>query len=286
MAAPQGQGANGYRPGYPQLATFMSQNPETAIVRKFSTLAMLNVLRLQAELQDMEAEFHEIVEEDSQSGNPTRQKYSRDFSLMRNYAETVNAEERSLQLWQITNIGNKLHEYKVAIDDAAALNSLHTPSSREVDALINLTDPKSMKAGWLNRPDGGRSFLCDREKDIWTAENMEDLISLAPPRAQQDVFTSFLDGALTDIYHRIWGKRKETQPGFRDYSQKQTSRASTVIVTVLSSALPTITVLVLFFIHSLLIRIGLVIVFTALFSLALAVFSSADKATIFTATAT
>jgi len=35
-----------------------------------------------------------------------------------------------------------------------------------------------------------------------------------------------------------------------------------------------------------LIRIGLVIVFTSLFSLALAVFTSADKATIFTATAT
>jgi len=57
-------------------------------------------------------------------------------------------------------------------------------------------------------------------------------------------------------------------------------------VAVLSSALPTTTVLVLFFIQSMLIRIGLVIVFTALFSLTLAVFSSADKATIFTATAT
>jgi hypothetical protein len=78
----------------------------------------------------------------------------------------------------------------------------------------------------------------------------------------------------------------QTQAGYRRYSEKKISRISTVIVTVLSSALPTTTVLVLFFIQSMLVRIGLVIVFTALFSLALAVFSSADKATIFTATAT
>jgi hypothetical protein len=78
----------------------------------------------------------------------------------------------------------------------------------------------------------------------------------------------------------------QTQPEFRRYSEDRISRTNTTIVTVISSALPTTTVLVLFFIDSMLVRIGLVIVFTSLFSLALAVFTSADKATMFTATAT
>lgn len=103
---------------------------------------------------------------------------------------------------------------------------------------------------------------------------------------QTDSFTSFLNGVLLDIYHRVWGHRKQNRPEYREYNDKKIAGTSTVIVTVLASAMPAVTVLVLYFVRRLLVRIGLMIVFTTLFSLALAIFSTADKATIFTATAT
>lgn len=74
--------------------------------------------------------------------------------------------------------------------------------------------------------------------------------------------------------------------GFRSYSVERISRASKIIASVLSATVPTITVLVLYFIKRMIVRIGLVIVFTALFSLALGVFTEAKKQDIFTATAT
>lgn len=40
--------------GYPKLARLMACYPETAILRRFGELNTINILRLQAELQDME----------------------------------------------------------------------------------------------------------------------------------------------------------------------------------------------------------------------------------------
>jgi len=68
---------------------------------------------------------------------------------------------------------------------------------------------KGGRVGWLNRPDGGGSFLKDIELNIWTEENVEDFMSLVPGSATNDMFSSLLSGALLDLYHRAWGKRKE-----------------------------------------------------------------------------
>lgn len=53
-----------------------------------------------------------------------------------------------------------------------------------------------------------------------------------------------------------------------------------------TSVLPTLTIVVLYFVNPPLVHIGLVVVFTALFLLALSFFTSAPVEGIFTATAT
>lgn len=60
---------------------------------------------------------------------------------------------------------------------------------------------------------------------------------------------------------------------------------SNTISAVVSSLLPTMVILVLYFVNRLLVRIGLVIVFTAMFSLALSTFTEANKVENFSATA-
>jgi len=107
--------ANMHRRGYPNLADFMSRSPEAAIFRRFRSIALLNILRLQAELQDMEDELGDIIMEDATSGNDVRERLSCDFKAMRDFHHTVVVEQQSLQYDQIEDIGKKLHEYSILL---------------------------------------------------------------------------------------------------------------------------------------------------------------------------
>ena len=95
--------------GYPKLARLMMQSPETAIFRRFKDLNMINLLRLQAELHDMERQLQEIREEDAQSRDPFRSSYATDFRLMRDCKETGD----SLQYDLLLTIGEKIQEYSI-----------------------------------------------------------------------------------------------------------------------------------------------------------------------------
>lgn len=85
-----------------------------------------------------------------------------------------------------------------AVTAALQMQDIRAPSSREISFLRN----------WLNRPDGGESFLHDRERLVWTPENTGDLMSLLPRQMESDPFTSLLKGFLLELYHRVWGHKK------------------------------------------------------------------------------
>lgn len=98
--------------GYEKLAVLMSLRPETAIFRRFQTLIVTNLLRLQAELQDMEHELAEISSDDAQSEDAVRKGYRNDFRSMRDWKtpETRYSTTFSSLLernWQNTVIGEK-----------------------------------------------------------------------------------------------------------------------------------------------------------------------------------
>jgi len=98
--------------GYPKLADFMHRNPEVTIFRKFRAAALLNILRLQAELQDMEGELSANITEDLLSKNGVREILSCDFHAMRTFQNTQFEEEASIQYELIEEMGKKLHEYR------------------------------------------------------------------------------------------------------------------------------------------------------------------------------
>ena len=72
---------------------------------------------------------------------------------------------------------------------------------------------------------------------------------------------------------------------FRHYDEAALTKISNVVTAILSSLLPTVVILVLYFVNRMLTRIGLIITFTSVFSLALALFTEAKKVEVFTATA-
>lgn len=94
--------------GYWKLAQFMARSPDHAIFREFNALTILNLLRLQAELQELEDEVRDVVESDRDSEEGDQIKYWRSFSHMRDMAETSD----STRLKLLVNIGDKLDKYR------------------------------------------------------------------------------------------------------------------------------------------------------------------------------
>jgi hypothetical protein len=62
--------------GYDFAAFFMSENPRTMIVRRFSKLALKNLLYRQMELEKLEQELAEIASYDGQSEETSNFQYS------------------------------------------------------------------------------------------------------------------------------------------------------------------------------------------------------------------
>jgi hypothetical protein len=97
------------RDGYPSLAGLMQSCPDYAIFRRFGELNVLHLLHLQSELQDMENELQKIREEDTESNDPIRMVYAKDFRAMRDHEEVGDSEQYEM----IVKIGVKLKEYSM-----------------------------------------------------------------------------------------------------------------------------------------------------------------------------
>ncbi|KAK8006695.1 hypothetical protein PG991_012992 [Apiospora marii] len=93
-------------------------------------------------------------------------------------------------------------------------------------------------------------------------------------------------GRILDMYDKVFGGRRETiDDHVRAYSPQTISRVGSAAVAALSSTLPTLAILALYFVRDMVTRMGLVILFTTIFSIALAIFTDAKKIEIFSATA-
>lgn len=71
----------------------------------------------------------------------------------------------------------------------------------------------------------------------------------------------------------------------RVYDDKKITVVADALAAVISSLLPTVMILVLFFVHDMLWRLGLLIIFTAIFSASITVFTNAKKIEVYSATA-
>lgn len=70
-----------------------------------------------------------------------------------------------------------------------------------------------------------------------------------------------------------------------EYEESKLATIASIVGTVLASLLPIICILVLYFVRSTLTRLGIMVVFTTLFSTTLAIFTSARRVEIFASTA-
>ena len=161
------------------------------------------------------------------------------------------------------------------------LSKIDSPSEDEIQFLQD----------WLRRPTMGNAFLRGREETVWRDRAPKEMVTLVQRELEADPFSTWLSTGLVDLFDRVWGNRRkepirvDPDSGIVEYDNRRLSSISNGVGVTFASLVPTVSVLVLYFVNDMLVRLGLLIVFTAFFSAALATFTSARKIEIFSAVA-
>jgi hypothetical protein len=93
--------------GYPQVANFMGEFPEMAMVRRFRGLNARNLLYLQAELVQIEKELLACERADAKGEDEAKKMYSKDFFWL----QQSENEPENKQWKLIEKMRAKLKEY-------------------------------------------------------------------------------------------------------------------------------------------------------------------------------
>ncbi|MCJ1462994.1 hypothetical protein MMC07_001598 [Pseudocyphellaria aurata] len=274
---------------YSRLANLIASHPEMALFRQFASLNVKNILYMQAELVHLEAELENIEREDKHSKNGDKFEVSL-FDL-----KASSCTENDIQWRKVLEIRSKLQQYSAALLQYSSIQKYEKPHKRHLNILRE----------WLDRPEGGDFFLRGREAETWKTD--ADLIALSTRKAEKDVLTRLISERVIPWYHRYWGHRfkvlfsssssitlAENVPwstqkdedfnGVWHYEDATFVAVVNVISIVLSSLLPTTSILVLYGIHKPGVRLAVIMVFTALFSLTLTTVAKAKRIDIFAAT--
>lgn len=142
---------------------------------------------------------------------------------------------------------------------------------------------------WLTRTKGGNKFLSGVEAFPWEESEDSDLVALS--NRHHDTFMRWVSEKLVPWSFFKWFRRsrKSVQGhedvGLVEWSERRYRKASMALSVVASSLIPGAAIVTLYHVHDLLARIYAAFVFSALFSLALALLTIARPAEILAATA-
>jgi hypothetical protein len=141
---------------------------------------------------------------------------------------------------------------------------------------------------------GHRGFPRDLENTIWSEENESDLTSLTDRYPKMDVCSRWIHSQLLRWYHNKLGHRlhdpislAETgvQLPIINYSDDKLIATVDAISTILSSLLPAMSIVGLYFIPHQLARIASIVAFCLLFSVVLTLITNTRRIDCFAATA-
>ncbi|KAM0803376.1 hypothetical protein BDR22DRAFT_886751 [Usnea florida] len=150
--------------------------------------------------------------------------------------------------------------------------------------------------GWLTGTDGNNSALRGCGSDAWNADNGQekdlnkDLVALSSKHRQRDRFERWAGDNLLGAFHRLVASRSnnnvgaDVESGPTEYSDEKISMAADIVCTILAPLLTTVPMFILFFVTDITKRLGIIMAFTTLFSISLAMFSSARRIEVFAAT--
>ncbi|KEF55707.1 uncharacterized protein A1O9_08457 [Exophiala aquamarina CBS 119918] len=257
-----------------------------AIFRRFLPEHVRNILCMQAELVHLAGLLEINIAFDSNSDDEKRRQYDVNINALKGpHEDPADAEQ-----WRMTlELRRLLKEYDEALLMLANLFRLAPVSSEDLSCLQDL----------LHSPlERGKPFLQDFEFFTYSKENQADLTSLMGSDGEKDMLTKWVDKFVRTVYHTYIGHRFHDPISVCEaggehggeafltyYSDGFITNVIDTLSTILSSVLPTISALVLFFINDPLMRMIALIGCTLLFSTTLALIGRASRAECFAASA-
>ncbi|KAK2607899.1 hypothetical protein N8I77_006542 [Diaporthe amygdali] len=258
--------------GYSKVAHLMAKYDEFAILRRFKTLNHQELLYGQAEIVHLEERLHRLVDRDA--AHPDRNFYSKDWWTL---AHGLDQEGR--EQWRtIRKLRKKLDKYNERLLRQALLAKLEGPNKLDLEFLQE----------WFQRESMGAFPILGPDMDAWN--HTEDLVALKS-RSPKDPTSSWFITTIFPLYHRLIGQKlknpesPELGDGIYNYKESILSSAANVFTTVVASLLPLLSITVLYIIQSNTMKLGVIVAFSACFSLALALMTNARRIEIFAATA-
>ncbi|KAF2197240.1 hypothetical protein GQ43DRAFT_381455 [Delitschia confertaspora ATCC 74209] len=279
--------------GFPRLAAFQSSEANFSLYRSFSYLHSRLLLDLQDELTTLEKELDDMDEDDSYE-NPQRLR-SREIDVQKAEAEGDGRNRRVI----LKEIREKLMEYDEVLIKARTLESFQKPSDRNYRS--------------VRRYHHNTKPLMDSEMD--SIRTKEDTISLRSGREWAtfdggiETLIAQLDKTLQWIFHtqnpplqRLFRtpelRAKTTNKFINFYSSSRIDTLVGVLITIIIFILLVIPVVTMYYLTSTtshpnrtmsesqtLNAVGVLIVFTLLFSAAMSLLTKAQRHELFAASA-
>jgi hypothetical protein len=283
--------------GYPKLAGQIELRPETAIFRRFGALNAENLLYFQAELVLLEEELREQQLADSLSNHPRRSKYALSWYQLSTSEEDGDAQQlrlvfrirETLRLYSmsLSRFGHEYGEILTKMADEALVQQAKILAYPEP----HLWDLTHVQHFLHNKEDLGLS-LRGPDATVWGSvsqpkKHSPDLITLCP-RPKEDPFSGWvLEKTLAKLF--LCGCTRFMKPSKRHgvigFEDIQVLKVTYWITSILASLIPIASIVVLYLVHAMPARLGVIGAFNVLISVCLVGFTEAKRSEVFAITA-
>lgn len=260
--------------GYPSLASLLGGTEGYAIYKRFAALNARNLLYHQAKLVDLEHKLNEM-----------EKKLAHDEDLHYSVHHIFSAEpntQRYALREKHEEVSRALDKYNRLLLDQKRLHDLPSPDASFVDSIHNyINNVKAPRPGWLNHPEKTIYGVYDDNRQ----PVQPDLVTLNRDFRTQDAFTGFFTGRFLRWWHYFYKhiKKPDDELDGYIYTEGAMARYMKAIVMVVASALPTCSIVALYYIRSEVHRLIFIIVFSMFFSGALSFFTEAKRVEVFAA---
>ncbi|KAI6755499.1 hypothetical protein HG531_004605 [Fusarium graminearum] len=257
-----------YVDGFPSLANFIASDRDgtSTIFKRFNRLAARNLLNLQSELAELEAKLDAFDDQDRESRES--------LQSLRNWKDFKDRnDEDSERRKLLRDIKSTFKEYREALMFESTLATIPPPDRKTLKAFrTNFFHGRPGEAGAFPMLGGHSSNLYDDSDDLLVLHSRE-----SPDRLTMFVQDNF--GYLFEESGTANGSSIAYASG------KKISTFISYISTVLAAVLLIGAIVILYNINSDNLKLGLIALFTVLFSASVGLLTNAKRAEVFGATA-
>ncbi|KAL9111146.1 MAG: hypothetical protein Q9227_004409 [Pyrenula ochraceoflavens] len=269
--------------GYANVAAFATSDKEhsATLFRRFESLSARNLLYLQSELRELEAQQSEIdrvdaANADDPRADPEDTDVATDWQFLRKKAE-ISKEPKAMERLQLAkNIRAKLEEYESALLRNAALNKLDRPTQQVFRAFRTHFHNQHLENPQYHYP-----RLTGFGADLYDKEYYNDIVSLGNRSEQEDRLTTFLRHRHPKRFMRKTEDEVLGSPSVRSMSEYRLQVFVGALNILLAASFLFGSIFNLYYVKSPQKRLGLISGYTIAFAVCVSLTTNARKAEVF-----